>query len=248
MGILLDALVCAVFVVALIVGVSQGFVKQLSKLLRGLVAFAGSIVLTALVISFLKPTPIFLTLAQGAAGWFTDDTMIIIVNSPDDLAMVLAQHNTLKILSGLSSVLYNDMVNISSELYVCNTLGTLLGYHIAALIFGFVLWILLLLTLRLMFKGLIGLMKEIIVMPAFKTLDRVLGGIWVLVFTYIIFIGIILGGIEAAILKFMPDSWATLENLIGNTTILLWVHDTNVIGQLIAGLLNVTIPSLSVPA
>lgn len=246
MGIVVDILVCAIFVMAIVSGATKGLVKQLSSLLRGIVAFAGSIVLTALIINILRPTGLYQAFVEIATSWFKGDTMVIVVNSPDELAIVLSQHNSLKILAGLSQVLYNDMQALTTEALPCNTMGELLGHHVADLIVGFVLWILLLLLLRLMFKGLIGLMKEIIIMPAFKTLDRILGAVWVLAFTYIILIGIVFAGIEALIIMFAPDTWIGFEEFLRGTTVLVWIHDTNVIGQLIAGLLNVTLPSINV--
>lgn len=245
LGVVVDVAVCAIFAVAIIIGITRGFVKQLSAILRGLVALVGSILLTALLLNALQTTGLYQSFIQVTSGWFSSDTMVIVVNSPNDLALVLSQHNSLKILAGLSEVLYNDMQTYSLEGFPCNTLGALLGHYVANLISGFILWIVFLLIFKAIFKGLIKLLNEIIIMPAFKTLDRILGAVWVLGITYVIAIGVVFAGIEALILKFLPATWDKLADFIQNTTVLLWLHDTNVLGELIAGMLNITIPTIN---
>lgn len=248
MGVVVDVSLCLIFLISLVIGSAKGFLKQLSGFLRGIAAFVLSILLTAAIITALQPTGFYLSFVKIAAGWFKSDTMIIIVNSPEELAELLSQHGSLKILSGLSEVLYNDMQSMFYEGFPCNTLGILLGHHVANLICCFVLWLILLLALKAIFKGIISLMKNIIVMPAFKTLDKIFGALWSFAFTYAILVGIIFALTEAVILKFVPALWEKLAEFIRNTTVLLWVHDTNVIGELIAGLLNVSIPSLQLPS
>lgn len=247
MGIVVDIAIGAIFAIALIVGVVKGFLKQLSGILRGIVALVGSIVLTALIINLLQPTGIYNSFAAITTSWFGGDLVNIHVHSSTELALVLAEHGALRILTGLSGVIFDEMGAITQATGTpCNTLAGVFGHYVANLIIGFVVWLILFLLLRLLFKGIIKLLQNIIVMPAFKTIDRVLGGIWALALTYVITIGLLLGATETVIIKFFPDVWDSMRDFIQNTTLLLWLHDTNIIGQLIAGLFNVTIESIQI--
>ena len=244
MGIIVDASICAIFLIVLIVGLLKGFVKQLSRFLRFIASLIGAILLTAIILQAIHNVGFFQSFEGITTGWFSGDAMIQEIHSSEELAQALSEHKVLKIIASQSEALYNDMLTISTEAVPCNTLGAFLGHHVANLIAGFVLWILLLFILRLIFKGLIGLMKDIIVMPAFRTLDRIFGVLWAVGLTYAILIGIVLGGVEAAILKFAPNVWGKIADYIQGTTVLRWLHDTNFIGELLAGLMNVSIPSI----
>lgn len=246
MGVVADVALCVIFAISIISGAVKGFVKQLSGFLRGIVALVCAILLTALIIKLLRTAPLYESFVGVTTGWFQGEAMSIVVSTQEELSAALALDNTMRILSGLSAVFFKDMQTFSAETLPCNTIGLLLGHYVADLICGFILWLALLLIIQAIFKGLISLMKNIIIMPAFKTLDRILGAVWSLAFTYAILIAVILAALETAFIKFLPDTWDKMADFIQNTTVLLWLHDTNVIGSLIASLLNVEIPSLTV--
>ena len=246
MGVLVDIIIAAIFAIALIIGAIKGFLKQISAL-RGLVAFVGAIILTAFIINLLQPTGLYHSFTDVTSGWFGDELLNVRISSHTQLALVLSEHGTLKILTGLSEVLFDDMQSISLATGTpCDTLAAFFGHYVANLILGFVMWLILLLLLLAIFKGIIKLMKNIIIMPTFKTVDRILGAIWSLALTYLILISLLFATAESLLIKFLPDTWATMRDFISNTTILLWLHDTNIIGELIAALFSTSIESIKV--
>ena len=246
MGVVVDIIIGAIFAIALIIGAIKGFLKQISGILRGIISLVGAIILTALIINLLQPTGLYNSFSEVTTSWF-DGSMQEVVQTPTQLSVILSEHGTLKILAGLSEAIFDDMQAISLATGTpCNTLAALFGHYVANLIIGFVLWLILFLVLRAIFKGIIKLMKNIIILPTFKTVDRILGALWSLAIAYVILIGLLFALAETILIKFFPSDWTVMKDFISNTTILLWLHDTNIIGELIAGLLSTSIESIKI--
>ena len=247
MGIAVDISVCAIFLIVLIVGWVKGFIGQVSGLLRGIVSFVGAILLTILVLNMLQEFDFYQSFVAITSSWYKSEAMHATITSQEALeAALIEQGGIYKWLAKISGTLYNDMLSLSTDTTPCDTMAMLFGHSVADLISGVVLWVVLFLLLRLVFKGLIGLMKDIVIMPAFRTVDSFVGAVWSTAITHIVLIGVVLGGTEVLLAKFVPATWDKMYEFLQSTTVLYWLHDNNFIGKALAGLLNVALESLPI--
>lgn len=229
----------AAAVVALIVGATKGFAKQLTGLLKGLVAIVLAVVLTSLIMSSLRNTEIFKNFTTVTTGWFSNGVLTAEVTSQEQLVEVLANGGAWKILAAIAPNLFTAMQNNG-----CTTLAQLFGAYTANIIVNFLLWLVLFLLLLLVLKLISMLLTKIASLPVLKVLDRVLGGVWAVAITYAVLVGIVLTAAEIIVVKFIPDSVETLTNFMAQSPILTWVNNTNVIGSLIADLLQTELPMI----
>ena len=241
LGTFIDIGLVAIVFIAFVVGIAKGFVKQLTGLLSGLVALAGSIALTALIIRSLQGTEFFLSFAATASGWFTQECFTTPVVAAEELSALLDGAGALRILSFMSQSLFEDMQALG-----CSTLGEVLGFHVASLIADFVIWLVLYLALKFIFKGIKALLMKIVHLPVIKTLDKIFGSIWSVAITYVIVIGLVLTAVEIVMLKFLPDAeiWTTIQDCICQSKLLTLAHNTNIIGSVIAETFQVQLPTL----
>lgn len=233
MALYVDIGIGAIALIALIVGIVKGFSKQFTKGLCGFIAFVGSIGLTILIMPFIQKADAFKSFAGVAEKWFTQDYFTTTINSLEDLNAALSQ-GFLRILAGLSDRIYPAMQDNGMT-----TLGAYFGDMAARLIVGFILWILLLLLIKLIFLGIRKLLVKMAKLPVLHTLDKIFGGIWAVGIAYLIVVCLILTVAEIAVLKWMPDFQPTLAQLVQDSHIFKFLHNTNVIGSYLAQLFGV---------
>lgn len=239
-GTIIDITLVAVVVIALLVGLKKGMVKQLTGLLGGLVALVGSIALVSIIMTPLKEQAFYMTFVDATTDWFADEIYSAPIKSAEDLAVVLSDAGALKILASLSEQLFDTMQNMG-----CSTLGGFLGMFVADLIAEFVLWLILYIILKFVFKGIRSLLLKVAHLPVIRTIDRVLGALWAVAMAYVIIIGIMLTAIEVVILKFLPDFWTTFSDIAVQSKLLYFLHDANVLGSLLANMLEVELPPIT---
>ncbi len=239
MGLYADIAVCAIILIAIIVGLVKGFSKQFSGGLCSLIAFLGSIVLTFVLLPYIKKMALFSSFAGTAGGWFKGDAFTVTINSLEELNAVL-QESILRILSKLSERIFNTMQELS-----LNTLGAYMGHVVAGLIVGIVLWIILFVILIYILRGIKALLGKMSKLPVLKTFDRIFGLIWSIAVTYLFVIGIALTAIEIIIIKLIPAGQEPLIQIIEESHIFSFLHSTNIIGENIAKLFNIDLLSLT---
>lgn len=244
-GTIIDIALVVVAAIALIVGISKGFVRQLTGLLTGLVAFVGAIVLTSLIMKGLQETQLYLSFTQATTGWFQKECYTSPVTTVDELTLALSGSGALRILSVMAPSLFEEMQTLG-----CTTLGELLGRYVANIIADFVIWLILYIALKFLFKGIKILLEKITHLPVIKTLDRIFGALWSVAICYIIVIGFVLSALEIVMIKFFAESdfWVTIQSYIQSSKILTFANDTNILGSLIADMLQVELPTFAAPA
>ncbi len=242
MGNIVDISLAIIFLIAIIVGVIKGFSKEFSKGLCGFIAFFGSIGLVVLLMPLLKSTNIFKQLAEAAGGWFSKEYYTTAIASAEDLIAVLEQ-SFLKILQSISDKMFNAMQSVGAT-----TLGAYFGHLTASFIVSFFLWIILLLALKYSLLGIKCLLGKIAKLPVLRTLDRIFGLVWSVAITYLIVISLVLTTCEIVIIKFIPNFQSTLMQLVADSILFKFAHNTNLIGSYVAQFFNIDLLNLAVIA
>ena len=76
-GTILDIAMAVIALIAFIVCIAKGFVKQLTGLLSGIMSLILAVVLTALVANWICATDLFASFQGAAAGWFKNELFTI---------------------------------------------------------------------------------------------------------------------------------------------------------------------------
>lgn len=239
MSFYVDVAIGAILLLAVIVGIIKGFVKQFTRGLCGFIGLIGSIGLTLLIMPELQKAGMLKGFATTAAGWFTGEEFTVLISSEEDLLAALSS-GFLKILSNLSSRIWANM-----QAYGMATLGEYFGDMCARLITGVLLWIVLLLAIKFIFLGIRKLFEKLATLPVLKTLNRIFGAVWSVAITYVIVVCIITTAAEIVMIKFIPSMQPTLEQLVNETAIFQVLHETNIIGSYIARMFGVDLAALA---
>ncbi len=241
-GIIIDVVVVAIMLLGFFVGLKKGFIKQLRGILRGLVPFVGSIVLTALIVNALQPVDFYQQFAAVAGSWFGDEVLAKTVSTQAEIESVLADGGAWKALTVLSATFERDLATFQST-----TLSELFGHYTANIITSFVLWLILFIILKIIFKQITKLLRKLSRLPVFNVLDKVFGALWGLVLTYVIVISLLLTGAEIVVYQFFNDKWQTVADFIAQSQVLTFASNTNIIGNLLSGLIiNTQLPQITV--
>lgn len=243
MHIYVDIGIAAILVIALIIGIVRGFVKQFTGGFCWLIGLIGSIGLTLIIVPALVDSGLLNKLASIAAGWFKSEEFIAPISSYEELTSTLASSNFLKILTSenISARIWSTMSQMQMT-----TLGAYFGFICTRLISGFAIWIVILLLIKLIFwairKGLIKLST----LPVLRTLDKIFGGVWALLLGYVVIVVFVITAAEVIIVKWTPaDFQETFREIVDKSTIFNVLHDTNIIGTYIARMFNVDLATLA---
>lgn len=221
-----------IILVAVIVGLAVGFSRQFSRPLCGLIAIFGAIALTTIIFKLISPLGFYTTLEQKATGLFKAEFYTQEASDPESLAAILST-GYLRILSGSAEGLWGKMVSNGVA-----TVGGYFGKLMVAIITKFLLWLACYLIIKYLLFGIKYLMTKISRVVVFKSMDKIFGLIWSIAITYIIVVGIVLSVGEMVLAKFFPNIGNILADIISRTTILRFLHNTNVIGSFMSSILN----------
>lgn len=238
MALYVDIGIGAIVIIALIIGIVKGISKQFTKGFCGLVAVLGSIVLTILLMPYIQNVDAFKSFVGITEKWFTKEYFTATIASTEDLNAVLSQ-GLLKILSRVSDRIYNAM-----QIGEMTTLGAYFGDLLARIITGLVLWTLLLSVINLIFLGIRRLFVKMAALPILRTPDKILGGIWAVGIAYLIVICLIVPSLEIAVIKWMPDRQAKITQIIEESHLFKFLHNTNAIGSFIAQLFEADLQAI----
>ena len=229
--------------IAVIVGLVRGFSRQLSRPLVGLISIVCAILLVALLYPMITSTGILNGIMAKAGGWFTPEFYSKPIDSVETLQDVISD-NYLRILSGSAKSLFARMQATLGDNFEI-TIGNFFGVTLINMICELVMWIIFYIALKYLLIGVRYLLKKISSVVVFKSIDKILGLVWSLLWTYIIVVGIIFTTSELIVVKLLPDHEATFAAYISNSTILRFLHNTNVLGSFIANLLGTNLVTIA---
>ena len=240
MGTFIDIGLAVIVLIAVFVGLAEGFSRQFSRPLCGLIAIFGAIALTAFLFTLISNLAFYTGLEAKAIGWFKADFYSQPATDVDSLSAILSA-GYLRLLANSAEMIWGKM----SAMGVA-TLGEYFGKSIMKLLAQFVIWLVLYLAIKYLLFGIKYLMTKIARVVVLKSIDRIIGLVWSLALTYIIVIGIILTTGELVLGKFFPAIADLVSSYIAQTTVVKLLHNTNVIGSLVSTILNW--PLLTLPA
>ena len=232
MGTFIDIGFCVVVLIAFFVGVGEGFSRQFSRPLCGLVAIFGALGLTAFLYTIIAKLGFYAGLETKAIAWFKADFYSQSATDAVSLSEILSG-GYLRLLSSSSEMIWGKMSAMG-----VSTLGEYFGKLIIKIATQFVIWLVLYLAIKYLLFGIKYLMSKIARVVVFKSIDRILGLVWSLALTYIILIGIILTTGELVLGKFFPSIAELVTTNIAQTTIVKFLHNTNLIGSFVSSLLK----------
>ncbi len=245
MGIIIDIAVGVIFFVALIVGVCMGMCRQFSRPLVGIVSIAGAICLTAVIYPLFALTAPMISFVSTAAGWFTNPIYSVAVGSVEELQQAISG-SYLAVLNGVADKMFPYMQGILENTGLDITIGNFFGKIIVNVIVEFALWLAFYLAIKYLLFGIKYLLKKITSVVVFKSIDKIFGIIWSVALTYVIVVGIVLSAFEIVVSLAAPGFAETLSSWIAGTTVLKFLHNTNVLGSFIANMFG--LPLLTLPA
>lgn len=243
MGIYIDIALGAIFLIALIVGAIRGMCRQFSRPLVGLVSIAGAIALVMVLYPLFATTSPMVSFISAVAGWFKKDMYVATIADADGLRQTMSG-SYLSILSGVADRMFANMQTRLDGTGLPLTIGNFFGKIIVNVIVEFVMWLALYLAIKYLLFGVKYLLKKISSVVVFKSIDKVLGVLWSVALTYLIIIGIVLTAAEIVIVRFVPGFNEQFAQLVNGTTVLKFLHNTNVIGSFLSHLLSMELVTL----
>ena len=231
-GTFIDLGFAAIILIAFFVGLGEGFSKQFSRPMCGLIAIFGAIALTAILYTFISPLSFYTGLEEKAISWFSDDFYTQQVTDAESLAAVLSG-GYLRVLASSAELIWGNMVNME-----VTTLGTYFGKLIIRVAAHFIIWLVLYLAIKYLLFGIKYLMTKIARVVVFKSIDRIFGIVWALTVTYIIIVGVVLTAGELVTSNFFPSVADLVSDYMRQTTLLSFFHGTNIIGSFLSDLIG----------
>ena len=244
MGLIIDILLGLAFLSAIIAGAIRGFCKQFTVPLLTTVSVLSASFLVAFVYPYITRSGILDWLTADVSGWFSADFYKVPIDSVETLQQTISG-NYLRIISGMSENMYYRMVLMLEDSNFEITIGNFFGQSIVNSIVELILWILAYLAVKYLLKGIRYLLQKITKVVVFKTIDKIFGLIWAVIFTYFIVVGLALTGTEIIIAQFTPNFEPTFAQWITNSTLLKFAHNTNFFGSFLAEIFGLNMISLA---
>ena len=221
-----------IILVAVIVGLSAGFSRQFSKPLVGLIAIFGAIALTAVIYALISPLGFYTGLEEKATGLFSAEFYTQEASNAESLSAILSG-SYLRLLATSSELIWGNMDAMGTV-----TLGSYFGKLLIKIATQFLIWLVLYLAIKYLLFGIRYLMKQISRVVVFKSIDKIFGLLWSLALTYIVVISIILTVGELVLVQFFPNIANIVTDYMAQTSMVKFLHNTNMVGSFISSLLN----------
>lgn len=243
-GVLVNIVIGLIIAVAAIVGLAVGFTRQFSKPLVGILAILGALILTMVLSPILFNTGIFNGFIAKASSWFSAEFYSRPVTDMDSFNEAI-KDNYLRILGGSGEWVFAQMTNVLQDSGLDWTIGNFLGKAIVQVIIDFTMWLILYLIIKYFLYGVKYLLCKITQVVVFKSIDRILGIAWSLIWTYLIVVSVILTLGELIIVQFAPGFESTIAKVINDSSLLKLAHDTNVLGSFVSSILNMKLVTVA---
>ena len=221
-----------IILIAVIVGLSAGFSRQFSRPLVGLIAIFGAIGLTAVIYALISPLGFYLGLEDKAIGLFTADFYTQEATDAESLSVILSG-GYLRLLATSSELIWGNMVAMDTV-----TLGAYFGKLLVKVAAQFLIWLVLYLAIKYLLFGMKYLMTKISRVVVFKSIDKIFGLVWSLGLTYIVVVSIIMTVGELVVVQFFPNIGEIATEYLAQTSMVKFLHNTNMIGSFISTILN----------
>lgn len=241
MGIL-DFVLIGFLLVTIIIGLKKGFAKMISNFLCIVVALGGSVIVTYLLVGFVKNLDLYVQLQTSLMGGFNQPFMTTVVSSSEALAELLTGEDVgvFSVLGGLATQIFDGMQQAGVD-----TLAAFLGDLLATLIAGFVIWLVSYLLLKYICIGLKKLICLLAGVPVIKSIDKIIGAVFSVAFGYIVVFGVIYSAFAIVCAHFFPELGAQVVAMADSSMLFSYVHHTNFIGDLLCGLFKVDYATFS---
>lgn len=244
MGII-DFVVIAIFLIALIVGMAKGFSRQFSVGVCALLGFVGATAATWLLSDTVMNIPFVHSLHTTFAGWFKAEQLNAVVDTTMSVAdgtaavSALLGETSFKFVSFFSETIYNTMV--ASQV---DTIAAMFGLVIVEMIVDIVMWIVFYLIVYYIFRALRMLLLRITEIGVFRVVDRLIGAVVAVAICYCVLVVIVMTGTEVALAKWATDWEKPFYDIVEQSPVLTFLHSTNVIGGMLAKAMGMTLPAL----
>ena len=245
LGVIINIGIGLIIAIAAIVGLAVGFCRQFSKPLVGILAILGAIILTMILYPIIFGTGIFNGFVDKVSGWFTEEFYSRPVTDVESFQAAISD-NYLRIFSGSADWVFAQMQNTLNGTEMQWTIGNFFARAIVNAILEFSMWLILYLIIKYFLYGVKYLLSKITQVVVFKSIDRILGLAWSLIWTYIIVVGVILTAGELIIVQFFPDFAPTVAEWINGATLLKFFHDTNWLGSFISNILTMPLVNVAI--
>ena len=221
-----------IILVAVIVGLSVGFSRQFSRPLVGLIAIFSAIGLTAVIYALIEPLGFYKGLEDKATALFTADFYLQEATDAESLSTILAG-GYLRLLATSAEMIWGNMAAMEVV-----TLGSYFGKLLIKVAAQFLIWLVLYLAIKYLLFGIKFLMTKISRVVVFKSIDKIFGLIWSLGLTYLIVVSIIMTVGELVVVQFFPDIATIATDYMAQTSMVKFLHNTNMVGSFISSMLN----------
>ena len=231
-GTFIDIGFSVVILIAVIVGLSVGFSRQFSRPIAGLIAIFGGIGLTAVIFALIQPLGFYAFLEEKAIGLFASDFYLQEADGAESLATILSS-GYLRLLATSSDLIWSNMSAMETV-----TLGAYFGKLLVKVVSQFLIWLVLYLVINYLLLGIKYLMTKISRVVVFKSIDRIFGLVWSLGLTYIVVVSIVMTVGELVLVQFFPNIANIATSYIAETSMVKFLHNTNMVGSFISTILN----------
>lgn len=239
----LDFVLIGIALVAVIIGLKKGFAKMISRFLCIVVALGGSVAATFMLLTFIKNLPLFNSFVSITTGWFGQFFMTTSVASAGELEALLSGDGVgfFSVLAGLSAKLFDGMMASG-----VSTLGEYLGIVVATAIFAFAIWLVCYVAIKYVVLGVRKFLLWLAKIPVIRSLDKIFGMIFSVAVWYIAVVGVLYSAFVIVCAKFAPSLGSAALSLVNSSTVFTYVHHTNIIGELLCGLFNVSYSTIAI--
>lgn len=235
-GIFMNVVIGLVIASAAFIGLAIGFCKQFSSTLVIIIATLCAIIFVMIFYPLIIETGIFNGFVDKATGWFSSEYYTRPITDVESFQSAISD-NYLHILSGSADRVFARMERVLEGAEVM-TIGSFFGRSFVNIVLEFSLWLIFYLIIKYFLYGVRYLVGKITQVIVFKSIDRILGMVWALVWTYLIVVGFVLTSFELVVNQFFRDFAPTVADFIKQSSLLSLAHDTNVLGSFIGNLLG----------
>ena len=235
-GVLINIGIGVVIAIAAIIGLAVGFCRQFSKPLVGIVAILGAIVLVMILYPIIFNTGFLDGFVTKVTGWFSGEMYTREITDIESFQAAISD-NYLRILSGSADRVFARMQSVLAGSTM--TMGNFFARLFVNFVIEFAMWLVFYLIIKYFLYGVKYLLGKITQVVVFKSIDRILGIAWSLLWTYIIVVGVILTAFEIVVVQFIPSFEPTVAQWINSASLLKLFHDTNILGSFISNLLSI---------
>ena len=241
-GTIIDLAIVGVFIVAIVIGLIKGFNKLFMGFLSEIGALFVAGILSVVTTNALVSIPQIAGISNTFAGWFSKLEFANVAITTQDELVTLLSSSVLSFLEPNATVIWEQMQQFS-----LTTLAGYAGLLILKAISIILCFVIILIVVRLVLKGIRILFDKLNKLTLFKILNMLMGAVWSVAVTYLIVVVVLLTGAEVVVGKFFETSIPSIQAIVSDSAVLQLLHQSNFIGKYIAQLLSMPLPEIFPP-